>query len=245
MNASRSGWLPEASTATPDRAAACEAMDIASTSGNLKELRRQLRNLNRQRLRQQRAELLTWTPLQHIQLKAVVMLILCGDTKWPIFYVKRWQWRHINRTMAMPCETTAAVLQQWQVLYATHPRVREMLQNLDDPDRVQIDLFLVQSMVYEEIEINNNKGLSVPASSVVASFIRKCSFRPPVASVQRLIRRLEEEAAYRRTWGRCFRKTWLLSWGCVDKVPTMTSSEVVLKAPNTDKNQCTVHLGSP
>ena len=79
-------------TKAQNRAAACEAMDIAITSGQLKELRRQLRNLTRQRLRQQRAELQTWTPLQHIQLKAVVMLILSEDTKWPIFYVKRWQW---------------------------------------------------------------------------------------------------------------------------------------------------------
>ena len=220
-------------------------MDFASTSGQLKQLRRQLRNLNRQRLRQQRSELSTWTPLQHIQLKAVVMLILCGDAKWPIFYVKRWQWRHINRTLAMPCETTAAVLQQWQILYAGHPRVRIMLQHLDDPDRVEIDVFLVQSMVYEEIEANNNKGLSVPASSVVASFIRKCSFRPPVASVQRILRRLEEEAGYRRTWGRCFRKTWLCSWGSVDKVPTMTAAEVVMKASNTDRNDTTELLGTP
>ena len=208
-------------------------MDMARTCGQLKELRRQLRNLNRQRLRQQRSELTTWTPLQHMQLKAVVMLILCGDTRWPIFYVKRWQWRHINRTLAMPCETTAAVLLQWQVLWAAHPRVQVMLLNLDDPDRVEIDVFLVQSMVYEEIEANNNKGLSVPASCVVASFIRKCGFRPPVASVERILRRLETDAGYRKTWGRCFRRTWLCSWGCVDKVPTMTASQVVMKAGKT------------
>ena len=110
---------------------------------------------------------------------------------------------------------------------------------------MQIDLFLVQSFINEEIETNINNGSSVPASSVVASFIRKCSFRPPVASVQRMLRRLETDAGYRKTWGRCFRRTWLCSWGCVDKVPTMTASEVVMKAGKTDISNTTAQLAFP
>ena len=117
----------------------------------------ELRNLTRQRRRQQREEMQTRTPQQHVQMKAVVMLMLAGDTKWPIFLAKRWQWRHVNRVIAMPCEIT----EEWQVVYATNDRVRHMLLHLDDPDRVQIDLLLIQSFIYEEIESNNNKGLSV------------------------------------------------------------------------------------
>ena len=97
-------------------------------------------------------------------------------------------------------------------------------------------MFLIQSLIYEEIETNNNKGLSVPASTVVASFIRKCRFRPEVAAVQLMIGRQEDEASYRRSWGRDFRRRWLLSWGSVDKVPTMTASEVAGKVANPMKN---------
>ena len=161
-------------------------MEVATALTHVKPLRRQLRNLTRQRRRHQAAVAQVWTPIEHVQMKAVVMFLLTGEPRWPIFFVKRWQWRHVNRVIAMLTQINEAVLQEWHMTYGGHDRVQHMLQHLDDADRVAIDVFLIQSLIYEEIETNNNKGPSVPASSVVASFIRKCRFRPEVAAVQLL-----------------------------------------------------------
>ena len=139
----------------------------------------------------------------------------------------------MNRVIAMPTEINETVLQEWHMTYGGHDRVQHMPHHLDDADPVEIDVFLIQSLIYEEIETNNNKGLSVPASSVVTSFIRKYRIRPEVATVQLMIRRLEDAASYRRSWGRDFRRRWLLSWGSVDKVPTMTASEIAGQVTNT------------
>ena len=65
----------------------------------------------------------------------------------------------------MPTEINETVLLEWHMTYGGHDRVQHMLHHLDDADRVEIDVFLIQSLIYEEIETNNNKGMSVPAST--------------------------------------------------------------------------------
>ena len=123
-------------------------MELVSTQMHLTYLRRQLRNLTQQRRRHVVAVAQAWTLLQHVPMKAVVMFMLIGEPRWPIILVKRWQWRHVNRVVAMPTETNEAVLQQ----YGAHDRVQHMLHHLADVDRLQVDSFLIQSLIYEEID---------------------------------------------------------------------------------------------
>jgi hypothetical protein len=89
--------------------------------------------------------------------------------------------------------------------------VQAALQRLDHPWRVRVDIFLVESLLYEEILEQNKKGLVVPANSIPAMFIKKWKMRPIPHSVNEILNKLQRnEREYKKMWCRRFRHRWQL-----------------------------------
>lgn len=178
-------------------------------------MRSDLRNLQKQKDRM--LGLKVWQVPLNIQQEAVLILLLCGETRWAQMWVLHWQLQHYTRTLSIPIHPTQALLQQWLRTLQDSPAVRSMQNNLGNPKRVIVDRFLIESLVYEFVRQNSKKGICTPHKEVLSKYCILWSYRPkpPVVTVE--LQQLLEKRKKRREWCRRFRHKWNILWGMCER----------------------------
>jgi hypothetical protein len=84
-------------------------------------------------------------------------------------------------------------------------------------------MFLVETLLYEEVWEQNQKGLVIPANSIPAMFIKKWHLRPAPQKVKEIMHRLQRndnDFKNKKTWRRGVRHRWQL---CVTEFLPRTS----------------------
>ncbi len=198
-----------------------------NASEHLKQLSLQLRALKRKRKRLESTRF--WTPVGKIKRLAVLMYELSEEFRWSIIFVKSWQSRNIMRTLCLPCDITATMILSWQREMVGDPELARLRMNAGDADRMKVDKFLIESLVYEDIIKQTRKGVTVPSSIVLAKYLRLWSMRPMTGSIVEFCNKLRDSEKQRRIWSRAFRRRWGIIWGGIEPTHGISNTELKTK----------------
>jgi len=191
-------------------------------------LRKQLRTLREKKKRHDATK--AWQPTPGIRRAAVLILRLIDEPKWCMIYVRSWQASNFARSAALPSAVTEATIRAWNFELQGDAALEIMLTDLAHPTRVRVDCFLMESIVFEDIESQSKKDIPIPSSMVVDKYLRAWDLRPRCAQVDAHIDRLRNSRRARRVWGRSFRRRWGLSWGARASSHDITEEELKNKA---------------
>jgi hypothetical protein len=182
---------------------------------SVKSLRHGLRALKRQQNRSEKS-LLSVVP-EHVQKMAVLIQILSDDSRWAIAWVQNWQMRMYVRTFGTPPLPTHALILAWVEKHKTDPELLANLAHIENPERIQADVFLIETLLYEFVQENTRKGISIPSSAVLTRYLRLWSYRPVSIAVNTKLLQLQHSARHRKEWCRKFRLRWRILWGLLEK----------------------------
>ena len=174
---SRSTWLktavqPPRNMASGTAKTNAQAMSVAEATIQMKSLRHELRQMERSARTLRHTNVRVWYPNSEAKALAVLVWMLSGETTWAMVWIQQWQRLKMMHALALPGNITENMLHQWRTEYADTSVFQQALVRLDHPWRIRIDLFLVETLLYEEIINQNKKGLVVPANSIPAMFIK-------------------------------------------------------------------------
>ena len=155
---------------------------------------------------------------------------LCQDAALACKWAQRRQDRRRRHDGLWPSVITAVQVQMWYHQYGQHPAVVAALASFDDCRRQEADTFLVESLVAEEIEEQNAKGLSMSPRFVVASLIRKWRFRPRSVTTTRWLETMATDVEKQVAWRRSFRNRWNLEWGRLPDTRSLNAEEIRMRA---------------
>ena len=210
---------------------------LSGAQHSLHHLRQEFKQLQRKARRLKSHEHRVWYPTDEIKAQAVLIMILTDETRWAIVWVQQWQRKWIRWALATPGQVSSTMLQTWCAQFADSAPVVAALQSLAHPWRVRVDCFLMETLLYEEIMAQNEKGLVMPANTVPAMFIHKWSMRPRPPCIDEVIGSMRTDAgAYKKQWGRKFRTRWMLS--VTEFVPKtlMDTDERQFRVPRPNKS---------
>ena len=98
------------------------------------------------------------------------------------------------------------------------------------PDRLVVDEFLLQSLLYEFVENQSARGLMVTSSVVIAKYLQMWEYQDKTPCQTMRMAKLQRSATTRAAWCRRFRKFWDLDWGLAPKGVNMTAASMQRKA---------------
>ena len=188
-----------------------KTMSVKEATSKLKNLRCELRQMERAAKTLEKHHCRIWYPNAEAKALAVLVWMLSGDAKWAFVWIQQWQRLNMMRTLASPGQITEQILQQRRIQYGGATVMQEALRDLQHPWRIRADMFLVETLLYEEVLEQNQKGLVIPANSIPAMFIKKWHLRPAPQKVKDIMQRLQtNNKDFKKTWSRAFRHLWQL-----------------------------------
>jgi hypothetical protein len=146
---------------------------------------------------------------------------------WSIIFVRKWQALNFARSLALPCGVTDTAVRAWNLELHDDTELSAMMKNLAHPERVRVDRFLMESIVFEYIEAQSKKELTEPTKMVMEKYMLAWSLRPRCAANETHLEHLCKSQHARKTWCRGFRKRWSLTWG--SRVPSHDVTQAELK----------------
>ncbi len=150
---------------------------------------------------------------QKVQKTTVATYLLNKDMRWSVAWVRAWQRKHTQKSNRDDVCINTDLVRAWCTKWESDDYVLQILTEINNKDRILIDIFLMESLVFEFVQANSCKGISVPSSEVIAKYIKLWSFRPRPPSVETNLKRLQDDMIYRKNWARSFRKRWNIAWG--------------------------------
>ena len=166
-------------------------------------------------------------------IKAAFLLILFLSGSRPlamifmINYIESWKPHVFLHSDVWEHATTQ---KSWIEVQAIRVIFFEAFLALDSPLRLQIDEFLIESLVAEVVHQQNLKGVVVPLRDVLIYYAQH-TLHLPHAELHR--DRLAQilSVGYSRQWGRSFRARWYFHWGDLKKAkPFEGESELQTRA---------------
>ena len=158
---------------------------------NLRSLRQQQRHLVAEQARS------TKTPMRRV-LVCTLIACLCGDDGLAQMWTHMDQQRRGRSTRGQYAPVTQANVAGWRLQHATHATIVQAQLQLTHPLRREADDFLLEGLVLEAIKRQCQKGLAVPTSWIVDTYIRLWRHRPRSAATDEILRRLETEDEYKK-----------------------------------------------
>ena len=137
------------------------------------ELQAQLRNLRRQARRWRPGRGTILEPTTPVKLTTVVIYSLCQDAPLACVWAQRKQYARRRHDGLWPITVTPLLVHSWHTAYGQHPRVAAALASFADDLRKTADEFLMESLLAEEVEEQNRKGLTMCPRLLFESFVRK------------------------------------------------------------------------
>jgi hypothetical protein len=132
---------------------------------SLQELRKLLHVLRKRKRRHDATR--AWMPTRHVRRSAVLIFRLLNETMWSVIFVRKWQALNFGRSLALPCGVTDATVRAWNLELHDDKELSAMMKNLAHPERVRVDRFFMESIVFEYIGTQSKKELTVPTTMVM------------------------------------------------------------------------------
>ena len=151
--------------------------------------------------------------------------------------MEKYQQHYGHRTFKQKLLCNDAQVRTWAATFAEDKEVKSMMNNFEHPVRVTVDIFLMESLVYEFVRKSNSKGIAVPSNTVIAKYIKGWTYRYTPARVKSLLEELKSEDKRRKEWLRRFRARWGIAWGTLRRGKPLTRAELqakVCRHPFTD-----------
>jgi hypothetical protein len=213
----------------------------AADAPGLNHLRSQLKGLVKRKRRLDKVQI-SVVP-EHVQKMAVMIQMLSGDSRWAIAWVLKWQLRFYLMTFGTSVQPSHALIMAWVEKHKSDAELLVILADIEHPKRIQADTFLMESLLYEFIQENSRKGISIPSSALITRSLKNWSYRPVSTLVQLQLLDLQQSKSKRTAWCRRFRKRWQILWGMIDKEKPQSSDLLQQKVFNVRKNiqRCTTH----
>jgi hypothetical protein len=126
-------------------------MTVKEATAKMKTLRHELRLMERTAKSLGQHEYRIWYPNAEAKALAVLVWMLSGDSKWAFVWIHQWQRLKMTHALASPGNITEQILHQWRSDYGNTSMMQEALRNIEHPWRIRVDIFLVETLLYEEV----------------------------------------------------------------------------------------------
>ena len=214
-----------------------QAMIAATMSAQetLAQLREELRNLRKQTRRWRASRSAILEPSSIVKLTTVVIYSLCQDAPLACVWAQRKQEARRRHDRLWPVTITPLLVKTWHTIHGHHPRVAAALASFADNLRITADDFLMESLLAEEVEEQNRKGMAMCPQLMFESFVRKWKLRPRSPATDLWLCELQEDPSKLKRWRRNFRRRWGLEWShlpgakCLGKAEIKTRSETYFR----------------
>ena len=190
------------------------------------ELQAQLRNLRRQARTWRPGRGTILEPTTPVKLTTVVIYSLCQDAPLACVWAQRKQDARRRHDGLWPITVTPLLVQTWHTAYGQHPRVAAALASFADDLRKTADEFLMESLLAEEVEEQNRKGLTMCPRLLFESFVRKWRLRPRCPATERWLCQLQEDVNMQASWRRSFKRRWGLEWHNLPGAKCLGTAEI-------------------
>ena len=191
----------------------------------LKKTKKRLRSLSRT----EAADRQPWMPSVALRRQAALVYDLCRDEAWAISYTKMHQQAHMTRTLRMPRDIVASHIREWYGEFRNDKNFKIAQRRLDSKERVTVDDFLVQSVVYDFVQEQSTLGLVIASGAVVAKYMTLWSYRPRAQQIDIALNAMQRKAGRRHAWCRRFRKRWGMEWGITPTGKGISQSDMQKK----------------
>ena len=170
-----------------------------------------------------------------IQRRAALAYELSQDPQWGLVYARLRQRRRSRASVRVPSRIEASHIQEWLHQWKQTAAFQECMANKCHPDRLDVDEFLLQSLVYEFIENQSSRGLLVSSKVVMAKYLHMWDYLEKTPCQTTRLANLKQSATLRKQWCRKFRRYWDLDWGQAPQGVNMTSAIMKRKAAGSSK----------
>ena len=172
------------------------------------DLRASLRKLARARRAHKKQLSAVRLPGEVVQLKAVLIALICDDTELACSWAAQAQRFTFGRGVSQQASISSTIIREWMQRWSGHPEVLASLANLNHPWREAADRWLIESLAMDHIEKANASGITVPGTEVWAMLQRMWALRPVSASTKVWLAKLAGEAASRKSYLQKMRQRW-------------------------------------
>jgi hypothetical protein len=144
----------------------------------------------------------------------------------------------MHRSARTMPQTTDCMVFDWWTQCRMTVTFANACSDINNKSRRRVDVFLVESVLFEHVLRQSERQLLVPAPVVVAKYMTAWSYRPASTWVLRQLTALEQHKYTRHNWIRHFRQKWGISWGLLPAGQNVTMSEMKAKVVPMDRMQC-------
>jgi len=215
---------------TADEKVAAMAMELAS-------VRRNVRAVQGQAARSRHP----WKPWSTLKFEAALVYELSQETKWAMVLVKMQQRQNLHRSIRMMQRTTEDMILDWWKGCRMTATFADACANINNKSRRKVDVFLVESVLFEHVLRQSERQLLVPSPTIVAKYMTAWSYRPASSWVLQQLAALEQNKYTRHNWVRLFRQRWDITWGLLPASQNITVSEMKTKVRHMSCTWC-VHV---
>ena len=172
------------------------------------------------RLRRQRA-----LP-ERIKIASLLILLLSGSFDLTMVFLVNYCESYKPALLKDAALWTTATLERWLLSKTLQAALFASLAWRGHPLRGEVDAFLLESLVAEEIYEQNRKGVVMPHRDVLFCYVQFASFLPDSCDVLRRLRYLVEHPKYSTQWGRYFRVRWHLEHNVLQKAKPLEGDDL-------------------
>ena len=176
----------------------------------LKELLKSMRGTKRQMssmLRAQTSGQLAG-PGEHVLMKAGLIWRLSGSISLALEFVHRWKWTRRRRTVLHPMRVTEVDIRLQALRDFDHPCVAAAAAtSLDHLWRMEVDEFLMETLLRDFVHTQSERGISVPLCALVEKLQSLWGHRPRPPKIQCLLHKLQNPT-HAKKWFFRFRQRW-------------------------------------
>ena len=167
---------------------------------------------------------------RQVQVVALLIWFLSRKADLGIAYVlSRGQEYEMSGVDLLSAASVALFLASWMSHETVNHSLHTGLTTLEDSNRIVADQFLMHSMLMEFVMSQNQKGVALDLTSLVAKYIRLWTHRPMADVIKRRLARLVWHRGARRRFGVNFRREWGLCFNKFDDSRDLTDSQIAAK----------------
>ena len=165
-------------------------------------------------LRALRKRVRTWRPERaailepstEIKIITVVIYSLCQDAKLVAIWAQRRQDARRRHDRLWPVTVSQVLVGTWFQDFGQDPRVTAAWASFDHSHRVTADMFLMGSLVEDNVEEQNRKGLAMCPKLVLLSYVQEWTMRPRSQETEEWLAALQADKQQQDAWRRDFRR---------------------------------------
>jgi hypothetical protein len=165
-----------------------------------------------------------------LKLQAVLSWHICKDESWALRWAKEAMTREALKHGMPTRQITATELHTWRRQFRKDEDLHTAQEQLDHPWRIQIDTFLVESLVWDKVCEANARGVHMPSGELLNEYIKKWSLRPRAQATDNHLTLLQSKHTTGRKWEQHFRRRWNCKFGQLTKVRSLPNEDLRKRA---------------